>query len=222
MAEDGLVVRTYGGCMLRPPIVAETPAAEKRLRRQPEKTAIAKAAIRLLTPGQHVYLDTGTTLETVAAQMPADFGGQILTANLAAAMALFDRFGGEVIVAGGRLGHHSPDLTGELATELLRRFRLDAAIVGADGIDAASGNIYAADLPTACLSRTAREQAAIVIVAADSSKFEQQGAAVSGTIHPGVTLVTDDGIAPETAARLRGHGGEVVIVDAEGKVTNAS
>ncbi|MBN1909265.1 MAG: DeoR/GlpR transcriptional regulator [Pirellulales bacterium] len=211
MEQDGMLTRTHGGCVLQSPFVNELPFTEKDQQRQPQKLAIAREAAKLLTHGQRVYLDTGTTAVHVARVLPGDLELSVLTNNLRVATELFGRKGIEVIVYGGRLAGQSPDLVGELALTHITESRIDVALMGADAVDPVRGEIYSADLGTALLSRAVRSQADRTILLADSSKFGRHSLDVVGRLGESATLVTDWEATPEDLAHLRATGAEVLV-----------
>lgn len=202
----GVLTRTHGGCVLQSPFVSELSFPSKLRLHQAQKAAIARAAVRLIKPGQAIYIDTGTTALHVARALPPDCDLQVFTNNLRVALELQGRRRTRVVVYGGTLGALSPDLAGELALAQMQQFRLDVALMGGDALDAARGEFYGADAATAVMSRTAQRQAERVIVVMDSSKIGKRGLAVAGRLQAGTTLVTDDGIdrAARTAVRATG------------------
>jgi DeoR/GlpR family transcriptional regulator of sugar metabolism len=211
LEQAGLLTRTHGGCVLQSPFALELSFPEKQRRRQPEKSAIARETVRLLKPGETIYLDTGTTALQVARTLPPNLGLRVFTNNLRIALELFSRAGVEVVVYGGRLAERNPDLVNEIALSQISQFRLDVAIVGGDALDVARGEFYGADTGTALLSRAAQVQADRVIVVMDSSKFGQRSLAVAGKLNQGVTLVTDDEVSPKDRATLRRTKAELIF-----------
>ena len=211
MERSGLLTRTHGGCVLQSPFVAELSFPEKRRLRQLQKTAIAREAVRLLKPGEAVYLDTGTTALQVARALPPGRDLRIFTNNLRVAMELFGRSDVTVVVYGGVLARKNPDLAKEIALAQIREYRLDVAIVGGDALDVAHGEFYGADTATAALSRAAQKQADRIIAIIDSSKFGKRSLAVTGRLGPGMTLVTDDELNQKDRAALRATGARIVF-----------
>lgn len=208
----GVLTRTHGGCVLHSPFVAEQSFPLKLRLNQPQKAAIAHAAVRLLKPGNAVYLDTGTTALHVARALPPDVDLRVFTNNLRVALELMGRRGTSVVVYGGTLGGLSPDLSGELALTQMQQFRLDVAVVGGDALDVERGEFYGADAETAVLSRTAQRQAEHVVVTMDSSKIGKRGLAVAGRLQPGVTLITDDRLSRAARAAIRAAGATLICV----------
>jgi len=213
LEEQGLLMRTHGGCVLRSGPVRELPFQEKVQQRREAKEAIARAVVARLSDGGSLYLDTGTTCAAVARLLPGHRRDmQVFSNNLPAVLELFGADGISVVVPGGVLGLRSPDLTGGVGLEALGRLCFDAAVVGADAFDPDRGEFYSADLATAALSRAAQERAARTFVCIDGSKFEKRGLALAGRLGKGVVLVTDARMTKDCLQRLRHTGAEIIIV----------
>ena len=213
LEKEGLLIRTHGGCMLRTPKVQELPFREKEQLHREAKETIARAVVSRVRDGASLYLDTGTTCAMVARLLRRHRRNlQVFTNNLPAALDLFGDETIEVMIPGGVLGRHSPDLTGEFGLDRLRDLRFDLAIVGADAFDLAGGIFYAADLPTAALSQTAQRRADHTFVCVDGSKFNKRALAVAGRLRENVTLFTDGEIPAAKSRGLQKLGAEVVNV----------
>lgn len=198
---DGLLTRTHGGCVLTSGQVREQPFQEKAQQNRAAKAAIARAVASRLADGQCVYLDTGTTCAAVARLLPGHrHDMHVFSNNLSSVLDLFGAPGITVTVPGGKLGSRSPDLSGEIGIGVVNRVCFDVAIVGADALDPASGEYYAADLATAALSTAAQQRADRSFVCIDRTKFGKRAMAVAGCLGPGSVLFTDADIS---AARIR-------------------
>ncbi len=216
LEQSGVLTRTHGGCVLRSPYVQELSLPEKEGQHPSQKFAIAQAAVRLLTPGASVYLDTGTTSLQVARAIPASLHLRVFTNNLLVAMELFTREKVEVVMYGGQLAQRNPDLIGEFALAQLHNFRLDVALIGADAVDVERGEFYAAEPGTAALSRAAQAQADHCLLLVDSSKFGKRGHAVVGRIARGLSIVTDAALDPMHVRRLEADGADVILTPDQG------
>ncbi|MFH1024863.1 MAG: DeoR/GlpR family DNA-binding transcription regulator [Planctomycetota bacterium] len=212
MEKAGILTRVHGGCIPKTGFVREIPFAEKNQKRVSQKLAIAREAVRRLSPKQSLYLDTGTTAVQVARALPANLNLRVFTNNLSVAMELFGRAGVSVFVYGGTLAANNPDLVGDFALPHIAGFRVDTAILGADALDSRRGEFYSADMATAALSRAARKQARKTFVLADSSKFGQSGLAVVGPLDKSITLFTDTDASREDRALLSKTQAEIVYV----------
>lgn len=212
MEEQGVLMRTHGGCTLQSPMVRDLSFSEKDALRARQKAAIAREAVRLIKPGQSLFIDTGTTVLHFVRALPENYNLQIFTNNLRVAMDLFSRPGFEVNVFGGRLASISPDLVGDVALTRAGEYQLDVAIMGTDAIDPVRGETYAADIPTANLDRMVQRQANRVVILGDSSKMGKRSLALVARLQQGIILITDDGASPRDLALLRKTGAEIVAV----------
>ena len=220
LQDQGVLIRTHGGCVMQPVVVRELTFAEKDRRQAAQKAAIARELTRHIRAGSAVYLDTGTTAAQVARLLPSGLDLEVCTNNLAAAIELFSREGVRVTVFGGAMAPKSPDLVGELALDRVRNFHFDVAVLGSDAFDPGRGEFYSADLPTARLSRAVQERAARTLFAVDSSKFGRHGPHVAGRFGETSTLITDDGVSRDHLRALELHrdaGRDVIVARARGK-----
>jgi DeoR family fructose operon transcriptional repressor len=163
----GRLERTHGGAMLSQP-----GRIEFQMRRRAEvlasaKKAIAGAAAKLIRPGMTITLDTGTTTLEVARALRGIDNLRVLTSSLAVAATLHPFDGIRLILLGGEVRRHEPDLFGELTEENLRRFRVDMAIIGADRVTPAG--LFTGDPEVARVSRAMIRGAEQCLLVADSS-----------------------------------------------------
>jgi DeoR/GlpR family transcriptional regulator of sugar metabolism len=211
LQDQGVLVRTHGGCMVQSPFVRELSFSEKLARNLEAKSAIAEAVVGLLGEADNIYLDTGTTALLVARHLPTDRPLQVTTNNLRVALELFGRPQMQVVVLGGVLAAVNPDLVGAMATEALQHLRFDLALLGADAIDCGTGEVASADEPSAELSRQAWRRAQRALVLADHSKLGRSARFISGQLGGPHQLVTDTGATAAQLADLRRKGVEVTI-----------
>jgi len=201
LAEAGQVKRVRGGAT---PLATEVVSFEftrKRHLHGPEKLAIARAVARLVQPGMAVSLDTGTTTLAVARGLIGIRGLTVLTSSLAIASALYHNPGCELVLLGGSPRRGSPDLTGPLTEDNLKRFRVHLAVVGADAVT--PEGTFAADPGVCRICRAMAASAERTVVVADSSKFGATGFVHCLKLDQIDHLVTDDGCPPAVQAWLR-------------------
>lgn len=215
MEEEGLLLRTHGGCSLQSPMVRNLNFSEKDAKCAAQKAAIAQEAVKHIPPNSRIYIDTGTTALHFARSLPADLKLQIFTNNLRVAMDLFSRDGFNIMVYGGELNKTNPDLTGETALFRVQEYNLDVAVLGADAVDTTTGEVFAADIPTANLDRVAQKKAMRTIFLSDSSKFNKRSFAVVAQLGAGTLLITDSGISQEDLGLLRRTGAEIIVASCD-------
>ncbi|WP_329172868.1 MULTISPECIES: DeoR/GlpR family DNA-binding transcription regulator [unclassified Streptomyces] len=224
LAEQRMLNRTRGGAVAHG-VSYELPLRYKTSRHAPEKQRIAQAAAALVEVGEVVGLTGGTTTTEVAralvlrGDMAVDATGGIgrqptLTVvtnalNIANELAVRPQI--KTVVTGGVARPLSYELTGALASGVLREITLDVTVLGIGAIDAEEG-AFAHHEDEASINRLLAERAQRVIVAADSSKIGKRAFAKICDISTVGTLVTDQDIPPGAAARFEDAGVEVVIV----------
>ena len=169
---QNVLTRTHGGAIFSKQSVAEFAFLERNRTSIEEKQAIAREAASLVEPGMTVVMDTGTTTLEVARALRGISRLKVLTSSLAVASELHTHPGMEIVLLGGIVGKNSPDLTGALTEDNLRRFRVQLAILGADALD--EGGLYTTDLPIARVSEAMIDVAADTVLVADSRKFRRQ------------------------------------------------
>ena len=201
LSRSGRVERTHGGAIRSREAVVEFAFSERRRRCGPQKQAIGSAIASMFEPGMTVVLDSGTTTLEVARAMAAMKGVTVLTTSLAIASALYASGGVEVVLLGGSMRKNSPDLSGFLAEENLRRFAADVAVLGADA--AAPQGVYTTDISVARTSAAMLACARRRILAADSSKFGARALFRYAGWRDFHLVVTDPGLTPETGRWLR-------------------
>jgi DeoR family transcriptional regulator, fructose operon transcriptional repressor len=211
LEEEGVLVRTHGGCTVQAPMVRELSFSEKDALRARQKAAIARAAVERIAPESSVYIDTGTTTLHFARALPSHLRLRIFTNNLRVAMDLFGREGIEVVVYGGRLRQSSPDLAGEIALGRVQEYRLDVAVLGADAVDTGRGEVYGADMLTTSLDRAVLRQSSRALILADSSKLGKHSLSLVTKLHAGIALITDDEADPQDVRALQQTDADIVV-----------
>ncbi len=204
------VRRTHGGAVVAERMAFEFNYLSRQRAHLKEKQAIAKAARKLVEPGQRVILDTGTTTLQLAALLKDCPGLTVITPSLAVASEL--QFSGtvNVILLGGILHRGSPDLTGPVTEHCLELFSADWVFQGAEalGLD---GSIYNVDLQLARVDRIMRSKAAKSCLLADSSKVGQTALVKNGTLTDFNIFITDRGVARDYLRTARKMTHEVIL-----------
>lgn len=168
----GLLSRQHGGARLANSAPPEAPLAEKRVRNRERKLRIAAHAANLVTPGDKLILDAGSTTLMLARQLPALAPLTVFTNSLPIASELGQVPGLHLIVSGGSLRQTSQSMQGPQAEAALQSFVFDKLFLGADGCDPAFG-LSTHDAEEARLNECMIGHARQVILLADGSKFGQ-------------------------------------------------
>src|SRR5271166_4606086 len=207
----GQIHRTHGGALPAREGALEDPTLrEKEKLHRKEKLQIAAAAASMVSEGQVVILDSGTTTTAIARAL-RQFENLTIITNAVNITAELSGSPLEVILTGGTLRKNSFSLVGPVADDTLRRLNADILFLGVDGFDVQHG-LTTPNLPEAKVNLAMMDVARVVVVVCDSSKFGRRAlsliAAPSSVHH----LITDKGIRKSDLAALKKSGIDVTVV----------
>jgi DeoR/GlpR family transcriptional regulator of sugar metabolism len=163
----------------------------------------------LLTDGESVVLDSGTTALEVARCL-AGHRVTVMPLSLHAASVLAQIEGVRLLMPGGEVRPGELSFVGPLATSSLAALRFDTAVLSCCGL--ADGQVTAHDLGDAQVKQAMRASASRTVLVADSSKFARSATAVVCATSELDVVVTDSSIPTEKATVLRGFGVELLSV----------
>jgi DeoR/GlpR family transcriptional regulator of sugar metabolism len=195
LAEARHLQRVHGGALARS-AVAPT-YAERQEQSVAGKRAVARAAARLLEPGQTVILDGGSTALALAGEIPDAHTGTFITHSPPVAAALGARPGLEVVVVGGTLDPRAMVAVGAQAIEAYGRITADVCFLGVWSIHASAG-ISSAYYEEAELRRVLVQRADRVVGLASRDKL---GTTAQFAIAP-ATALTHLATEPDVPAEL--------------------
>jgi DeoR/GlpR family transcriptional regulator of sugar metabolism len=216
LERDGLVQRSHGGAVLAPPatvIPAEPSYAARWDLNRAAKQRIAAAAAGLVSPGEAIGLDVGSTVACLAAELAAREGIEIVTNSLQTILAMPQPVLPEVFLLGGRLRPREGSLCGGITRQQLAGHWMDRVFIGVAGID--EHGIYDYSPEEAEVKSVFMQQASTTIVLCDSSKFGRRSfVRVCGFEAIG-TIVTDGELPPKIQDAI-GKAGTRIIVAKQG------
>jgi DeoR/GlpR family transcriptional regulator of sugar metabolism len=206
----GELRRVHGGVVAVGP-EPEPPIAVRTQVRQKEKRAIAKAAARLVEPGQTLFLDFGSTVSALAEELATLPGLTIVTNAFGVAQTIADGKRSEVRLLGGRVDADIPATFGEATVTEIHRYRADIALLSPVGLHPRYG-ATSFDHREAEVARAMVHNAGRVILLADHSKIGQASRVAFCPMDGIDTLVTDAGAeGVDGFAAIAGALGTLVI-----------
>lgn len=211
--EAGQIERVHGGAVLRSGTV-NIAYRQRRALSAKAKQAIGRACAAMVPDGASVFLAIGTTVEAVAEALARRAGLMVVTNNLNAATILQAGQDSQVVVTGGRVRRADGGLTGTLAADAVRQFRVDVAIIGCSALDP-SGDLMDYDLDEVGVSRALIAQARSTWVVADAAKLSRAAPARIASLAEVDTLFTDSPLPAPLAAACADWGTRVVVVRAD-------
>lgn len=176
-----------------------------------EKRRIARAASRLVSPGDTVALSGGTTTTEVVRTFPGMDGITVIANTVNVAMELSACKNIEVIVTGGSLRGNWFTLVGPLANMAAQMVFADIMFLGVDGISAELG-LSCSNSQEAEYLRLMVQHAKRKVVVTDHSKIGIQSKWMLCRTNEVSTIITDTGASDESIAPFERMGIEVVRV----------
>lgn len=210
----GLVEKVHGGATALPGSALFEPGfAAKSGLQEPEKEAIADAAVGLVSPGTAIGISAGTTTYALARRL-VDVPGLTVVTNSVPVADVLHRAGGadQTIILTGGVRTPSDALVGPFAVAALRTIHVDLVFMGVHGIDPHSGfttpNVLEADTDRALVESGRR-----LVVVADHTKWGVVGISSIARLNEADTVVTDAGLDEEARELLRAQVRELVVAE---------
>ena len=220
MEQRGLVRRTHGGVIwigdgkgtAAGGAAGGRPYAfDQRMGyRNEAKRAIARAARGLVSPGQTVLVDGGTTTFYLAQELLGQ-PLQLVTNSLPIANLFLNDEHVELILTGGLMYPRYGVLLGPTTEQMLSTVHTKTLFLSVAGVN--DGALYNQNLLLVQSERRMMEQAQEVVLLADSSKFGQQALSRLGELSEVDVVVTDSGIGEEHRREIEGAGCRLVVAE---------
>jgi len=220
LADAALVSRVHGGAMLPERITpreadpAEPSFEESSDTLTDEKAAIGSAAAALVSSGDSLILDVGTTTTAIARALTRRLdlrdvvvftNGLTIAAQLEPAIPRFT-----VILTGGKLRPHQHSLVNPMGSGILEQINTAIAFIGCNGIHPTDG-VTNINLPEAQIKSRMIDAAERVIVVADGSKVGVVSVARFARTDEIDTLITTASAREDDLERIRDLGVNVMV-----------
>ena len=211
LEHKGLVTRTHGGAIWIGDREATTRpyAFDQRMDFQIDaKRKIARAARKLVRPGDTILLDGGTTTFYLAQEllgMPL----QLITNSLPIANLFLNDEHVELILTGGLMYPRYGVLLGPMAENALSTIHTKTLFMSVAGIH--EGAMYNQNQLLVHAERKMMAQAQQIVLLADSGKFGQQALARLGELSELDVVVSDSALSEEHRQEVRRAGCELIV-----------
>ncbi len=191
LEKKGLLERSHGGAVLRQSMQEEPLFTQKQQRHTSQKQSIAGKAAEMVSDGDVVFINSGsTTLEVIRLLLHKRI--TIITNNIAAAV-LADTGSCDVLLLGGTYRSQSQSVSGDFALQQLNRLYANKAVIGVDGVSVKKG-LTTPIMQEAETGRAMMEQTlGQIIVVADSRKIGVVSTFKTADIRDIDVLITDAG-----------------------------
>lgn len=171
LERKGLLRKVRGGASVEPSVVFESNFHYRSQLATVEKRAAARAAARLLEPGQAVMIDDSTTTSFLAELLPELVPITVITNGLTLINELRDIRGINLIALGGNYNHVYNAFTGILCEQAIQTLRADVLLMSTSAVHGTS--LYHQDEHAAKIKRAMIDSCAQRIFLVDASKFEK-------------------------------------------------
>jgi len=208
---EGLLERTHGGAISTNLQIKEPTYSDKDRMNVPLKTSIAGKAVSLISEGETVFINSGSTTSLIFRSLASVPGLTIITNNVGALAGLELRPDCELIVTGGTFRHGTSCLVGEEVLSRLEKVHPTTSILGVDGISFKKG-LTSHNTHEAAVSRKMMDQTrGKIIVVADSSKLGALSQHYIGDLSEIDILVTNKLPDPSFIKDFEGIGIKLIV-----------
>jgi DeoR/GlpR family transcriptional regulator of sugar metabolism len=202
LAARGLCKRVYGGALL---MTHAAPIAQRRGEHIERKRVLAQVAASLVSPGQILFIDAGSTNSAIAAALPERRGLTVVTNAPDVALALIGRPGFEVLTIGGRIDPKTGGAVGAMALRQIQGIRADLCFPGVCAADAQTG-LWTLDPEEVVLKRTMIEASGETVLVATREKLLAAATHHTAPVASLTHLVVERGTEPAILAAWRAAG----------------
>jgi len=191
LSKAGKIQKIHGGAILPGPS-GEGSYQQRMGENAKAKRIAAQKACTLISSGETLFIDTGSSTLFFAEEVAAIPGLTVITnsAEVASVIASADT-GSSVFLLGGEYNADNRETFGPMAIAQLECFHANHAILATGGIDAVGG-VMSFDVNEVAVSRAMISHAENVIVLADSSKCGRIAPFVIGRLEQVDYLVCEE------------------------------
>jgi len=207
LESQGMLERYHGGAR----VVSDDDIMKRMSVKYDVKLRIAKEAIKHISDGETVMIESGSTNALLAKELTHKKDITIITNS--AFIARFVRSSNNIKVSliGGDYQLDSEVTVGPLARLCLNQFNVDKVFIGVDGFSQQAG-FTCTNLMRAEVARAMAERANKVCVLTDSDKFSRVGVSSQFNAKEVYMLFTDSSIPKDSLAFLKKNNVEVHLV----------
>jgi DeoR/GlpR family transcriptional regulator of sugar metabolism len=172
LADQGLLRRVHGGALPTPvPMAPVFPKYSSRINQSTDaKHAIARAASAMVSAGQTIIIDGGTTALRVAEALPPDLPLNVITHSLPVALTLATHRAVQLFFVGGSVVNDYLSTRGALTVAGYRQIHADLCILAVASVHPVAG-VAVLDAEDAEVKRAIIAASTKVICVASSEKL---------------------------------------------------
>lgn len=181
---------------------------ERQILHLAEKQRIARAVASHIPDHASIFINIGTTTETIAYALMHHQGLQVVTNNLHVASLMSQKPDFRVVVTSGEVRASDGGIVGEATLDFIEQFKLDYGLIGISAIDG-EGTLLDFDYREVKVAQAIIEHSRQVYLAADHSKFGRKAMVRLGNIAQADMFFTDH--PPDAGILARMNDAEVQL-----------
>lgn len=212
LESEGLLKRVYGGAIPVQSIImckqgkSYTSFMARVSKNIDEKLQIASTAIKLISEGDSIALDSGTTTLELAKALKKNFNRlTILTNSLMVLNELSEVSNFTVISTGGIFKGDEYSFVGDMACDVISGFNIDKAFISVSGVSLKNG-LTDWRMEEIQIQKKMIDMSNEVIVLTDSAKFNNSSLLNICSIENVSAIVTDTNLDKDTLLDYSGAG----------------
>ncbi|WP_341218069.1 DeoR/GlpR family transcriptional regulator [Neptunomonas phycophila] len=203
LAESDKIKRHHGGAGIESSTV-NTAYQTRKIMNLEAKQKIATAISKQIPDGSSLFINIGTTTETVAQALLHHKNLQIVTNNLHVATILSVKEDFKIIIAAGEVRHRDGGIIGEATVDFMNQFQMDFGIIGISGIDE-DGSLLDFDYREVRVAQMIINNSRQVLLGADSDKFGRSAMVRLGNITQMDHVFTEKSPSQDMCRLLKEH-----------------
>lgn len=189
LARQNLLRRHHGGAGIDSS-TANTEYQTRKIMDLEAKERIAEALVEMIPDNASMFINIGTTTETIARALLKKNNLQVVTNNLHVASILSAKEDFHIIIAGGEVRNRDGGIVGEATRDFINQFKMDFGIIGISGIHS-DGSLLDFDYREVRVAQAIIANSDQVLLAADHTKFGRKAMVRLGTITQADHVFTD-------------------------------
>lgn len=210
LAGAGKAARAHGGLLPANFFNSEPHFRAKADRQTGIKARLARKAADLLPHEGNVFVDSGTTCLEVGRLLIERPALRVFT-NSIPLLALAAHAQATLTGIGGEARKVSLALTGALAQTWLSHLRFDSVVIGASGLDLATG-AYTTELHEAAIKAEVLRRSTFRVLVADAEKWDRPAAVHFAPWNAFTSVVTNQQLPREARLKLAGQNVKFCLV----------
>jgi DeoR/GlpR family transcriptional regulator of sugar metabolism len=210
LEQEGVLERTHGGAILSQRMTLEPEYIQRATKNPEEKRQIGELAASLISDGDIVFINSGTTTAQVIRHIRSDAEIAVFTNNLIAVLEARDANLHQYLI-GGEFQPNSNSVVGRFAIDNLRQVYADKTILGVDGISLIHGCTVPSNAEAEVIKLMIERTKGEIYIVADHTKWGVVSNFQIASIDEVDKLITDAQIDSSTLESLAAYPVEVLI-----------